>query len=138
MVIAKAPWRRGRPRRRVFGCLALLQLVVDEVGDDFAVGLGQEDAAFRLHLLAQGTEVLDDAVVDQRDAVDDVRVGVADGGRAVGRPAGVGDADDAGQRLAGEDGGEIVELALRRGGAQAGRRRGCTGPPSHSRDIRGA
>jgi hypothetical protein len=65
--------------------------------------------------------------VDQSNAIDDVRVGVADGGRAVSRPAGVGDADDTGQRIAGEDRGEIVELALRRGGARAGHRPECTG-----------
>ena len=58
-----------------------------------------EDAALGLHLLAQRLEILDDAVVDDGDAADDVRMGVADGRRAVGRPAGVGDADRAGQRL---------------------------------------
>jgi hypothetical protein len=36
----------------VFRLLALLQLAVDEVGDDFAVRLRQEDPALRLHLLA--------------------------------------------------------------------------------------
>ena len=45
-------------------------------------------------LVAQRLEILDDAVVDQRDRPDDVRMGVADGRRAMRRPAGVGDADD--------------------------------------------
>ena len=69
-------------------------------------------AAFGDQLLAQRLEILDDAVVDQRDAADDVRVGIADGRRAVGRPAGMGDADDARQRLGRELAREIVELAL--------------------------
>jgi hypothetical protein len=65
-----------------------------------------------LHLLAQRPEILDDAVVDERDAADDVRVGVADGRSAVGRPARMGDPDRPGERMGGELGGEIVELAL--------------------------
>ncbi len=39
-------------------------------------------------------------------------MGVADRRRAVGRPAGVGDPDRPGERVGGELGGEIVELAL--------------------------
>ena len=49
----------------------------------------------------EGGVVLDDAVVDDGDGAvaADVRVGVAVGGRAVRRPAGVADADAAGGRL---------------------------------------
>ena len=50
-------------------------------------------AAVGDQLVAQRLEILDDAVVDQRHRPGDVRVGVADGRRAVGRPARVGDAD---------------------------------------------
>ena len=78
---------------RLLRALALRQLVGDEMGDDLGVGLALEDAALGLHLLAQRLEILDDAVVDDGDAVDDVRMGVADGRRAMGRPAGMGDAD---------------------------------------------
>ena len=49
-------------------------------------------------------EVLDDAVVDDGDAAGLVRVGVALGGRAVGRPAGVADAGLAADRVAGPAG----------------------------------
>ena len=90
----------------------LRQLVGDEMGDDLAVGLALEGSALGLHLLAQRLEILDDAVVDHRDAVDDVRMGIADGRRAMRRPAGMGDADLAGQRLGGELARQIVELAL--------------------------
>ena len=93
--------------------------VVDEVGDDLGVGLRHEPVALRLQLGAQLVVVLDDAVVDEADAagrgqarrlaavgarvgrarrrcwprpVREVRVGVVDDGRAVRRPARVGDA----------------------------------------------
>ena len=55
----------------------------------------------------------------------DVRMGVADGRRAVGRPAGVGDADLAVQRLAGQLALQIVELALGPAALEARRRRRC-------------
>ena len=48
---------------------------------------------------AQLAEILDDAVVDHRHALGGVRMGVALGRRAVGGPAGVADADGAGERL---------------------------------------
>jgi hypothetical protein len=85
---------------------------VDEVGDHFAVGVGQELAARGLHLLAQRLEILDDAVVNEGDAVDDVRMGVAVRRRAVRGPARVGDADGAGERLLPQHPREIVELPL--------------------------
>ena len=97
---------------RVARALALLELVVDQMGDDLAVGLRLEGAAGRLHLLAKRPEILDDAVVDERDPADDVGMGVADGRSAVGRPARMGDPDRSGERPGGELGGEIVELAL--------------------------
>ena len=49
---------------------------------------------------AQLAEILDDAVMRDRDAVGGVRMSVALGRLAVGRPAGVADADIAGERLA--------------------------------------
>ena len=112
---------RGKHRRdRVLRRRAALDLARDEVADDLGVGLALELAALGDQLVAQRLEVLDDAVVDQRDAADDVRVGVADGRRAMRRPARVGDAGAAGQRLRRELAREIVELAL---GAPADRAR---------------
>jgi hypothetical protein len=56
--------------------------------------------------------VLDDAVVDHGDLVRGVRMRVAFGGAAMGRPARVADADGAGERLFREPPFQIDELAL--------------------------
>ena len=74
--------------------------MVDQVGDHFGVGLALEHVAQRGQFGAQFVVVLNDAVVDQRDARvvragREVRVGVVRGGRAVRGPAGVGDAGEA-------------------------------------------
>jgi hypothetical protein len=75
--------------------------VVDQVRDHFGIGLAFEDIAHGLQLGAQFVVVLDDAVVDQRDArlvvaqAREVRVGIVRGRHAVGSPAGVGDAGEA-------------------------------------------
>ena len=53
----------------------------------------------RGQLAAQLGEILDDAVVDEGDAVGGMRMGVALGRGAVRGPAGVADADRAGERL---------------------------------------
>ena len=95
-----------------FGIGAAFDFARDEVGDDLAVGLRVELATFGKQLFAEDFEILDDAVVDQRNRTDDVRVGVADGRLAMGCPAGVGDADVAGERFGIERSAEILELAL--------------------------
>ncbi|MNO88854.1 hypothetical protein D3C76_803210 [compost metagenome] len=80
-----------------------VQLVVQQVDDHFGVGLRGEHVAEALEVGAQFLVVLDDAVVHHRQLVmGEMRVGVGFGGRAVGRPAGVGDAEAALQRLAGD------------------------------------
>ncbi len=93
-----------------------VELHGQQMRDDFAVGLRGQRAAGGEDFLAQRLEVFDDAIVDQRDFVGGVRVGIVGGRRAMRGPAGVGDADAAGQRIGGEHGDEIVELA---GGAAA-------------------
>ena len=90
---------------------ARLELAVDQVGDDLGVGLALEGAALGEQLVAQRLEVLDDAVVDDRHVADDVGVGVILGRPAVRRPASVGDAGRARQRVVGEPRGEVGELA---------------------------
>ena len=92
---------------------AAVEIGGDQVGDDFGVGLGGEPGAGRYQFLAQFAEVLDDAVMDQRHPLGGVRVGIALGRRAVGRPAGVADAGVAGERLLGELGFQVAQLALR-------------------------
>ena len=91
---------------------AALNLARDEVPDDLRIGLALERASLRDQLVAQRLEVLDNAVVHQRHRSDDVRVGVADGRRTVGRPARVGDPRRTVQRLLGERSRQIFELAL--------------------------
>ena len=65
------------------------------MGDDLGVGLGGERRAARAQLVLQRHVVLDDPVDDDVDAVGavDERVRVLLADAAVGRPAGVADAD---------------------------------------------
>ena len=108
--------RAAQPRqRRLDGIrrrLALLHLVGDEMGDHLGVGFAGELGAAGFQLLTELAEILDDAVVDHRDAVGGVRMGVGFGRLAVGRPAGVADAGVAAQRLAAQPVFEIAKLAL--------------------------
>ena len=69
-------------------------------------------AALGFQLLAQLAEILDDAVVHDRDPLGGMRVRVALGRPAVGRPAGVADADRALERLARELAFEVAQLAF--------------------------
>ena len=85
----------------------------DQVGEHLGVGVGRERHAGVLELLAQLGRVLEDAVVDHRDAPGGVQVGmrVAVARLAVRGPAGVGDAGRAGQPL-GQARREPAHLAL--------------------------
>ena len=67
----------------------LLVRLAEQVRGDLGVGVAAEVAAAPLELGPERREVLDDPVVDDGDpaGVVQVRVGVAVGGRAVGRPA---------------------------------------------------
>ena len=80
--------------------------------DHFGVGLGDEFGALGLQLAAQLDEILDDAVVHDGEPFGGVRMGIVLGRAAMGRPAGVADADGSQQRLAGEPRFQILELAL--------------------------
>src|SRR5262249_61494066 len=82
------------------------------MGDDLGIGIGAERRAGFLQLLAQVAEMLDDAVVDEGEALGGMRVRVMFGRSAMSRPAGVADADRAGERLAREPGFKIAQLAL--------------------------
>ena len=120
--MAKAP-RQARQHRgdRVLRRCSTLDFACDQVTDDFRIGLALKLAALGDQLVAQQLEILDNAIVDQRDRPDDMRVRVADGRRAVGRPARVGDA-----------GGAVKRVAPR------ARERGCRAflPPSAARACR--
>ena len=87
--------------------------LLDEVGDRLGVGLRGEDVAARLEPVAELAEVLDDPVVDDGDVAGAVLVGmgVEVVRPAVGRPAGVGQADRGVRRPIGDRGLEVGQLA---------------------------
>ena len=76
------------------------------------IRIGAKDMAEPFELLPQGLEILDNAIVDDRDAAGGDRMGIGLGRQAVGRPAGVPDADHPLHRLMIEPTGEVGELAL--------------------------
>ena len=90
---------------------AYLDAFRNEVGDHFAVGLALEHPAARGHGVAQRLEILDDAVVDQSHLAGGVGMGVGGGRRAVGGPAGVGDAGGAGRCISLQFEHEVHQLA---------------------------
>ena len=71
---------------------ALVHVQLGQQGDGFGIGLGFLLVSSGGQFGAQVAEVLDDAVVDHGDRPGPVRVGIGDGGRAMGGPAGVADA----------------------------------------------
>ncbi len=88
--------------QRAHQAVALRAVVVDQVGDDFGVGLRGEFVTERLQALPLRLVVLDDAVVDQRQlVVADVRMRIELGDAAVGGPAGVADAEAGVQAVGG-------------------------------------
>ena len=92
--------------------IAALHFFRNQMGDDFRVGLGVELVALATQRLAQFAEILDNAVVNDGDALIGVRMRVGFVGAAVRRPAGVADAAVTLQRLAGEPIAEIAQLAF--------------------------
>jgi hypothetical protein len=78
----------------------------------FRVGLAVEAGTRGGQLGAQRREVLDDAVVNDGDAMTEMRMRIALRRRPMGRPPGVADADCAGQRFFAELAIKIGELAF--------------------------
>ena len=101
--------QRGTHRVRDVALVGLLH----EVCEDLGVGLGAEPVATREEAVAEVPEVLDDAVVDDRDVAGAVHVGmgVAVVGPAMGRPAGVGEADGGLRRHVEQCRAQVGELA---------------------------
>ena len=99
-------------RRSISATMALssgqppVEQAVQKMGRDLGVGLAREPGAPGGEILPERAEVLDDAVVHDRDAARDVGMGVGLRGRAVGRPACVADARTAPGR------GGLAELVL--------------------------
>ena len=94
-------------------CFGVFLHLLDEVGDDFGVGFGDERVALGGELALQVEVIFDDAVVDDDDAARAVavRMGVFFCGAAMGCPAGVADAEGAFEGMLAEDFFKIGELA---------------------------
>ncbi|MNG91281.1 hypothetical protein D3C79_501880 [compost metagenome] len=89
-----------------------LEGVLDQVDDNFGIGLRGEHIAEVLELFAQLLVVLDDAVVHDRNFVSgEMRVSIRFARRAVGSPARVGDAQLAGDRFGSDGGFQLGDLA---------------------------
>ncbi|MNL00974.1 hypothetical protein D3C87_1214260 [compost metagenome] len=80
----------------------VFELVVEQVGDDFGVGVRGEHVTQGFELLTQSFVVFDDAVVHHRQVTGKMRVRVALARCTVSRPAGVGDAQTTDQRFFGQ------------------------------------
>ena len=110
MHVAAGVSHRGEKR------LALIEVAVDLVRNDFGIGIRGKTETLLFLRSAQCLVVLDNAVVDHRDPVAaDVRVGVVLTGLAVGRPAGVRNAARSVHRMQIEGPGQLGDLS---GGAQ--------------------
>ncbi len=101
-----------RTLHRFLGGDALRQLVGDDVHDRLGVGVALEHVALGAELRLELAEVLDDAVVDDRDLAVHVRMRVALGGTPVRRPARMADAGVTLQRLLQQAAFEVAQLAL--------------------------
>ena len=69
----------------------LFQLPVHQMGDNFGIGLGDEDIAARLQQGTQRLMVLNDPVMDHHNVFRNMRMRIALGRFAVRRPASMGD-----------------------------------------------
>ena len=96
----RAAQPRQRGRHRLGGRVAILHLLRHEMGNDLSVGIGAELRPRPLQLLTQLTKILDDSIVNNREALGRMRMGIILGRSAVCRPAGVADTDRARERLA--------------------------------------
>src|SRR5438552_1539069 len=102
-----------------------LEVMLDQVSDDFGVGLRLERMALGLQPFLDLEVVFQDAVVDddERTAAVGVGVGVVVGRPAVGGPPGVPDPDSAGERALAQDALKILDAPGRAPDLQRSRRR---------------
>ena len=88
------------------------QVGMDEMDDDFGIGLAREVRALLFQRLAQFAEILDDAVVHHGDALGRMWMGIVLGRLAVRGPARVTDAGITGEWLGKQPRFQVLELAL--------------------------
>src|SRR5262249_42316471 len=109
--------RAAQPRQRRLDRLsrraAFAHLVRYQMGDHLGVGLRCKLGTILFELLAELAEVLDDAVVYDREPFGRMRMRIRLARPPMCRPAGMTDADRAAQRLALELLLEVAQLALR-------------------------
>src|SRR5262249_6170287 len=100
---------RHRFRRR----LPPLHLLRDQMGNRLGIRVADEFATLLAQLFAQFAEILDDAIVNHRNEVGGMRMGIILGRAAVGGPTRVADADRAAQWLTLEPRLQSTKLAFR-------------------------
>ncbi len=108
----RAAQLRQRGLHRVLRRGALENVGIDQMRHHFGVGLAIEFRALLFQHQAQFAKILDDAVVDHRDVVGGVRMGVVLVRLAVGGPAGVSDPGMAGERFGPQPGFEVFQFAF--------------------------
>ena len=116
------------------------EILFDEVGDDFGIGLGLVGVAFFAKLFLQREIVFDDAVVDNDDGSAAVAMGmrILLAGAAVGGPAGVADAVGAIDGVVADYLFEVAQFAFGTANLQIRfLRRQRRFPPSRNRDTQG-
>ena len=86
------------------GHASAFEFASDQFGENFGVGLGGEDAVFGFEFLAEFLVVFNDAIVDECKLAGlvEMGVGIGFGNCAVCGPAGVADAEGAGQGVSAE------------------------------------
>ena len=101
-------------QRRTMTVGGLQEIFLDQVGNDFGVGLGRELVALFDQLSLQRNIVLDNAVVNDDDSSRAIamRVSVFFGGTAVRRPASMANPVGAIERLKADDLFQVAQLAL--------------------------
>ena len=115
----------NRLRGRIGRSATLIKMKLRHERHGFCVGLGLGGIAVGGEFLAQFPEILDDPVMDDRNAPRPVGVGVCHRGRAMRRPAGVPDAGLSWQGVVDQHVRKIDELANRTAAVQRALVHGC-------------
>jgi hypothetical protein len=110
---------RQRGSHRIDRATTLHHLVIDQMSDHFAIGFGFEFGALGLQLVTQLAKILNDAVVNDGNAISGMGVRIVLVWPSVSSPTRVPDPDRSVQRFAFQPTFQIFEFALRTPGRQA-------------------